>query len=384
MQFEFATATKINFGPGTLAEAASAIKSLGTRTLIVCGSELNRAAPLVQLLTRQGIEYVTFQVFGEPNIFLALNAISLARQQQCDVVIGFGGGSVLDAGKVIAAMLTNRGDLMDYLEVIGRGRKLVRKSAPYIAIPTTAGTGAEVTQNAVLRSPEHQLKVSMRSPLMLPTLAIVDPELTYSMPPAVTASTGLDALTQLIEAFVSSKSNPLVDGICREGILRASRSLNRAYEKGNDLQARTDMSLASLFGGLALANAGLGAVHGLAGPIGGMFPAPHGVICARLLPYAMEANVRNLCEQNPASPCLHRYQEIAQILSGSYSAQIDDGLEWIAKLCESLKVPGLSNFGVSPQDFASIIEKSRQASSMKGNPVTLSNEALIEILDAAL
>jgi alcohol dehydrogenase class IV len=281
-------------------------------------------------------------------------------------------------------MLTNSGDLLDYLEVIGRGREIEHRSAPYIAIPTTAGTGAEVTQNAVLSSPEHRVKVSMRSPLMLPTLAIVDPELTYSTPPDVTASTGLDALTQLMEAFVSNKSNPLTDGFCREGITRAAQSLRKAYENVNDRQAKEDMSIASLFSGLALANSGLGAVHGLAGPIGGMFHAPHGVICARLLPFVLEANIRTLQSQHPESPVLIRYQEIAKIVTGNYSAQVDDGLEWIQRLCRTLIVPGLSNFGLTPHDFSAVVKKSQQASSMKGNPVRLSNEALTEILKASL
>ena len=384
MKFEFATATKIIFGPGSSAEAAPYARSLGKRVLVVCGRNIDRVAKLFLQLEVQGVEVAPFQVSGEPDISLANEGVNLARSRKCDVVIGFGGGSVLDTGKVIAAMLSNPGDLMDYLEVIGRGQKIKHRSAPYIAIPTTAGTGAEVTQNAVLSSPEHRVKVSMRSPLMLPALAIVDPELTYSAPPDVTASTGLDALTQLIEAFVSTKSNPLTDGICREGITRAARSLKRAYQNGNDREARADMSIASLFSGLALANAGLGAVHGLAGPIGGMFPAPHGVICARLLPFVMEANIRALQLQLPESPQLIRYFEIAKMVTGNYSAKVDDGLEWIAKLCESLKVPGLSNFGLTPQDFAAVIEKSSQASSMKGNPVKLSNEGLTEILRASL
>ena len=384
MKFEFATATKIIFGPGSIAEAAPNVKLLKKRVLVVCGRNMNRAELLFRQLKMQEVEFMTLQVSGEPDIALATDGVDFARQKKCDVVVGFGGGSVLDTGKVIAAMLTNSGDLMDYLEVIGKGQKIKQRSAPYIAIPTTAGTGAEVTQNAVLSSPEHRVKVSMRSPLMLPTLAIVDPELTYSVPPDVTASTGLDALTQLMEAFVSNKSNPLTDGICREGIMRAARSLRQAYENGNDQQARADMSLASLFGGLALANAGLGAVHGLAGPIGGMFPGPHGVICARLLPYVMEANIRDLQAQTPESPFLIRYHEIAKILTGNYSAQIEDGLEWVQKLCMTLKVPGLSNFGLTPQDFSAVVQKSQLASSMKGNPVRLSNDILTEILKASL
>ena len=194
----------------------------------------------------------------------------------------------------MAALLTNEGDLSDYLEVVGKGRPLQNPAAPCIAVPTTAGTGAEVTYNAVLGVPDQHVKVSMRSPLMLPRWAIVDPLLTHSMPPELTASTGLDALTQLIEAFVSNKANPLTDGVCREGLQRAGRSLRRAFEDGSDAEAREDMSLASLFSGMALANAKLGAVHGFAGPLGGMTDAPHGVICGKLLPYVMQANVRAL------------------------------------------------------------------------------------------
>lgn len=210
------------------------------------------------------------------------------------MVIGLGGGSVLDAGKAIAALVTNLGNVFDYLEVIGKGQPLVNAPLPFIAIPTTAGTGTEVTRNAVLGSPAHGVKVSLRSPMMLPSLAIVDPELTYGLPPEITASSGLDALTQLIEPFVSVKANPMTDAICREGIRHAAKSLRTVYHNGADASAREGMSLASLFGGLALANAALGAVHGFAGPLGGMLNAPHGAICAKLLPLVMEVNIKVL------------------------------------------------------------------------------------------
>jgi alcohol dehydrogenase class IV len=385
MQFEFATATRILFGNGTIKAVGSIAKDFGRLAMVVGGKNPDRIEPLLEQLKKQGIEFVTFQVSGrEPTTNLALEGVKLARQQKCELVIGMGGGSVIDTGKVIAALITNQDNLMNYLEVIGLGKKLTNPSAPYIAIPTTSGTGAEVTRNAVLKSPEHQVKVSMRSPLMLPRMALVDPELTYSMPPAVTASTGLDALTQLMEAFVSKKSNPLTDGICREGIHRAARSLRRAFENGSEKAAREDMSLASLFSGLALANAGLGAVHGFAGPLGGMFPAPHGVICARLLPFVMETNISALKNRIPNSPALAQFDEIAQILTGNISAKAEDGLEWIVSLCEILKVPSLSEFGLKEEDFQEVIEKSKNASSMKGNPIQLSGEELAGILRKAL
>ncbi len=246
---------------------------------------------------------------------------------EADLVVGMGGGSVIDAAKAIAALLTNPGDPLDYLEVIGRGLPLANACAPMMAIPTTAGTGAEVTRNAVLASPAHRVKVSLRSASMLPDVAIVDPELTLSMPPAVTAATGLDALTQCLEPFVSHLATPLTDGFCREGLARAARSLRRAYHHGSDVAARRDMALASLCGGLALANAKLGAVHGFAGPIGGMFDAPHGAVCARLLPLVMTANVRALEERSPNSPALVRYAEVAKIVTGDADASIADGVD---------------------------------------------------------
>lgn len=384
MRFEFATATRIIFGPGTLQEAAAAAADLGRRPLVVAGSHIERAAPLLDQLRQQGLTPSLFSVSGEPTTVVAQAGVQQAREADCDLVIGMGGGSVLDTGKAIAMLLTNGGEPLDYLEVIGRGQPITKPSAPYIAIPTTAGTGAEVTRNAVLKSPEHRVKVSLRSPLMLPRLAIVDPELTCSMPPAVTASTGLDALTQVLEPYVSHRANPLTDGICREGMQRAARSLRRAYEDGSDAAAREDMAVVSLFGGLALANAGLGAVHGFAGPLGGMFPAPHGIICARFLPLVMEANVRALQARQPDSPALARYDEVARLLTGKAAARAADGVAWVQQLCEALKVPPLSRFGVSEADFDAIIAKARRASSMKGNPIKLTDEELREILRQAV
>ena len=315
---------------------------------------------------------------------MALAGVQKIRQRACDVVIGIGGGSVLDTGKVLAAMLTNKGELIDYLEVIGAARPLERRSAPYIAIPTTAGTGAEVTRNAVLASPEHHVKVSMRHPFMLPLLAVVDPELTHTMPPAITACTGLDAFTQLLEAYVSLQSNPLTDGICREGLQRAARSLRRAYDDGNDAAAREDMCLASLFGGLALANAKLGAVHGFAGPLGGMFKAAHGALCARLLPYVMEANIIALQSRAPESPALIRYADVARILTEKSTALAFDGMAWVQTLCSELNLPPLSAHGVKEADFPTAVAKAKNASSMKGNPVTLTDKELLDILHKAI
>ena len=384
MRFEFATATRIIFGVGTLDQAGKLAAEMGKRAFVVTGREGTREAPVLDALDTQGIASVIFSIAGEPTVASVQQGTRRAQEANCDLVIAIGGGSVLDSGKAVAALMTNSGDLFDYLEVIGQGRPLARHPAPLIAIPTTAGTGAEVTRNAVLASPEHQVKVSLRSPLMLPRLALVDPELSYSMPPDITASTGLDALAQLIEPFVSVRANPLTDAICREGMRRAARSLHHAYEHGDDVEARKDMALASLMGGLALANAGLGAVHGFAGVIGGMFNAAHGAVCACLLPHVMAANIHAVEERNPSSETLRRYDELAQILTGQENATAQAGVQWVRELVEALHVPALSSYGMTPQDLPPVVDKSAVASSMKGNPIQLLPGEMHEILERAM
>lgn len=384
MRFEFATATRIIFGAGTLKEVGPLAAEMGRRAFVVTGKNPERAAPLLADLEAHRVEAVTFTVPGEPTADLVREGTRRAREAGCDLVIGFGGGSALDSGKAVAALLTNEGDVFDYLEVIGKGQPLTRPPVPYIAIPTTAGTGSEVTRNAVIASPEHGVKVSLRSLMMLPRLALVDPELTYSVPPDVTASTGLDALTQVIEPFTCNAPNPLTDAICREGMRRAARSLRRAYERGDDMAAREDMAVVSLFGGLALANARLGAVHGFAGPLGGMFNAPHGAICGRLLPYVMAINVRALQERAPGSEALRRYDEVAQILTGSPRATARDGVAWVQALCEALHVPPLSTYGITPADLPSLVEKTAASNAIKGNAIPLASEEMAEILTRAL
>jgi alcohol dehydrogenase class IV len=384
MRFEFATATKIVFGAGTLREVGAIAKEFGKRVLVVTGHNTTRAGPLLIVL-REAVAVATiFPVAGEPEISTVEQGTALAKKENCELVIGCGGGSALDAAKSIAAMLTNGGKLLDYVEIIGHGNPLTKPSAPFIAIPTTAGTGSEVTRNAVLSSPEHKLKVSLRSPLMLAKVALVDPELTYDLPPTLTANTGLDALTQLIEPFVCLRANPMTDGLCVEGLRRAARSLRVAYNDGKNKLARADMAVASLFGGLALANAGLGAVHGFAGPIGGSFPAPHGAICAALLPHVMGANLHALRQRAPDSEALRRYDEVARLLTGNAKAVADDGMVWVRKLVSDMQIPRLGTYGIKSEHIAELVRKSTQASSMKANPIALTPEELAETLWQAL
>jgi len=384
MHFEFATATRIIFGAGTLQEVGPIAANMGSKALVVTGRTTARAEPLLDILAAQDIDYHTFSVAAEPTTEVAREGTQAARDGDCDFIVGFGGGSVLDTGKAIAALLTNGGDPLDYLEVIGKGQPLTQPAAPYVAIPTTAGTGAEVTRNAVLASPEHRVKVSLRSPLMLPAVALVDSELTHSVPPAVTATTGLDALTQVLEPYVSSRANPLTDALCREALQRAARSLRRVYERGDDAAAREDMALVSLFGGLALANAGLGAVHGFAGPFGGMFHAPHGGVCASLLPHVMSVNVHLLAQLQPQGDILRRYDEVARLLTGDDAATAGGGVSWVQDLCAALQVPSLSTYGLTEDDFPALIEKAAAASSMRGNPVKLTAAQMGAILARAL
>jgi alcohol dehydrogenase class IV len=380
--FEFATANRIIFGAGKLNELSKHIEGNVKRLLLVSGYSSDAIPRVREILSTSNILLAEFQVHGEPTVSVIRAGVSAARD--CDMVIGLGGGSVLDTGKAIAALVTNPGDMFDYLEVIGKGQPLLKAPLPYVAIPTTAGTGSEATRNAVIESPDQNVKVSLRSPAMLPRVALVDPELTYNLPPDVTASSGLDALTQLIEPFVSVKANPLTDTICREGMVHAAYSLRRAYEDGTDIEARQGMSLASLFGGMALANAALGAVHGFAGPLGGMLHAPHGALCARLLPCVMEANIKALETRQPDHPVIARYAEIARILTGETEAMPIDGAEWTAELVKALNIPPLSAYGMSQRNFPEAVEKTMKANSFKGNPIVLEERELTEILEKAL
>ncbi len=384
MRFEFATATRIVFGEGSVKELAPAARSFGERALVVLGKSGLRIAGLTGQLKKEGLAISLFHVSGEPTVETVLSGLEQARNEHCDLVIGIGGGSVIDAGKAIAGLMPNPGQIYDYLEVVGKGKPLTNSSAPYIAIPTTAGTGSEVTRNAVITVTDQRVKVSLRSPLMLPRVAIVDPELAYNLPPEITASTGLDALTQLIEPFLSNAANPMTDAFCREGLRRAARSLRRAYENGNDPHARQDMALASLFGGMALANAKLGAVHGFAGPIGGMFPAPHGAICARLLPLVVEMNLQAIRDRAAQRPDLERFTEMSRLLTSDPNCRAEDGIRWLHDLCAALNVPPLATYGITKSDFSEIIAQAKKASSMKGNPIELMDGELNRIMELAL
>jgi len=382
--FEFATAGRIMAGPGRAQELPEVLAGLGSRVLVVTGADPARHGGLLAGL---GLAAAVFPVAAEPTVELAQAAVGAARRHGADVIAAIGGGSVIDTGKAVAMLLGNGGDPLDYLEVVGSGRGITQPSVPCVAVPTTAGTGAEVTANAVLAVPSHRVKASLRSPLMIPRVALVDPLLTVSCPPSVTAASGLDALTQCLEPFVSIQATPLTDGLAREGLRRAGTGLRAAYADGGDLSARADMALCSLLGGIALANAKLGAVHGLAGVIGGTADVPHGMACAALLAPVVEANVRMLrldAAEPSASGVLDRYAEAARLLTGHPAASIEDGLAWVRETLTLLNVPGLATFGLRVQDAGDIAAKALTSSSMKGNPVPLSHADLKALLLQAL
>jgi alcohol dehydrogenase class IV len=384
LSFELATPARVIFGEGTLREVGKITATFGNRVVIVTGQGGAEPERLFVCLKEHGIDWVQVQIAGEPDIDSVGNAIRTAQSFEANVVIGFGGGSALDTAKAISAMLTNPGDLMDYLEVVGKGQPLLDQAAPCIAIPTTAGTGSEVTRNAVLGVHNQRMKVSMRSSLMLPRVALIDPELTYSLPPAVTATTGMDAITQVLEPYVSMRSNMMTDLFCREGLQNGPQALLRAYKVGEDREARRCMAWTSLMGGLALANSGLGAVHGFASPIGGMFDAPHGAVCARLLAPVMEMNVRALRERSPESPILQRYANAARWITGNETAQVEVAIDWLNELAHELAIPPLSTYGLDQDDIPLIVEKAISASSMKANPIQLTEEELNRVLSTAL
>ena len=383
--FEIATAARVVFGDGAagrIGELAVAIAPQGP-ALFVTGRSVTRTGAVRAALEAAGFALSIVCVEREPTTDDAREAVARARFTRAGAVFAVGGGSAIDLGKAVAALAVHEGEPLDYLEVVGRGLPLTRDPLPFVAVPTTAGTGAEVTKNAVLADPRTRVKVSMRSDRMLPRLALVDPRLTWSVPPAATAATGLDALTQVIEPFVSCAASPFTDGLAREGIVRGARSLRVAFACGDDPHARRDLALTSLFGGMCLANAKLGVVHGFAGPIGGAFDAPHGAVCARLLPVALDVNLRAVRARGTEEQRA-RWDELGRLLTGRPDASADDAITFTTTLVHDVAIPALRAYGVRPGDVPALVERCERASSTKGNPLVLDRVELTEILERSL
>lgn len=390
MRYEFATASRIVVGPGVAAELPDLARRLGSRAMLVTGAGARArggpAADLIARLETTGLVAASIAAAGEPTLADVEAGAAQARAAGCDLVIGIGGGSVLDTAKAVAGLTANAGGALDYLEVVGQGRALERPALPVIAVPTTAGTGSEVTRNAVVTAPTQRSKASMRHASLLPRLALVDSALTHDLPAHVTAASGLDALTQLIEAYVSRRAQPIADGLCLEGISRAAWALRRAYRQPNDAEAREAMATASLLSGLALANAGLGAVHGIAAPLGGGYPAPHGAACAALLPYVTAANLGALRRRDPRGPALARYARVAELLSGpaGQGASLERLVPTLSELVAELRIPQLASYGLAEAGIPALAELAAQASSTKANPIELERAELEEAIAAAL
>jgi alcohol dehydrogenase class IV len=375
--FTFATAGRIVVGAGASEQVSRIASELGRRVFVVLAGHGDAGTPGLAGLPD---ETTVWRWSGEPTVEGVRAGLAAARQARPDVVVGWGGGSVVDLAKAVAVLLHDEVDVLDHLEVIGRGLPLSAVPVPVVAVPTTAGTGAEATANAPILSPEHGVKASLRSPAMLPAVAVVDPALTLTCPPAVTAASGLDALTQCLEALVTPRANPLTDALAREGLARAGRSLHTAFRHGDDLDARTDMSLAALLSGMALANARLGAVHGLAAPLGGRLGAPHGEVCAAVLTATVETNVRALRQRDPGAVALGRYAEAARLLTGNPDAEVEDCARWIADTVSSLGVRPLAALGLASDDHGAVADAALAASSMAGNPVRLTHDEVAGIL----
>ena len=385
MKFEFFMPGRIIVERGGVARLGEFAAPLGKKVLVV------HNGPALLGRVGEALGSIPCEVYrqkGEPTVESVSEALAMARGSGCEVLIGIGGGSAVDTAKATAALLGNGGEPLDYMEVVGRGKKIRRPSYPWIAVPTTAGTGAEATRNAVVGYHAKQFKASIRSELMLPRLALLDAELAVGVPKHVTAASGADALCQVIESYTSVNANPMTDGLAQEGIARAGRSLRRAYDNGSDVDAREDMAIAALLSGIALTNAGLGAVHGFAAPLGGSFTVPHGVVCAALLPHVIRMNVKALRERQPQSAVLGRYATVGRTLTGrrelADERAVDAAVEFIQELAAYMQIPRLREFGITEAAVTPMVELAKRSSSMRYNPVVLTDEELATALLAAL
>jgi alcohol dehydrogenase class IV len=381
--FEFFSVPRVVFGRGVFSRVGELAAPLGRRAFVVSNARGDAVERLSGQLGAAGIVVAVVEQRGEPTVDQVAGLADAAHEHRADVVVGIGGGSAIDAAKAVAGLVANGGHPLDYLEVVGRGQKLARAALPWVAIPCTAGTGAEVTRNAVLGVPEKRFKASLRSEKLLAAVALVDPDLAVAVRPEVTARTGMDALCQCVEAYTSTGATAVTDAIAADGIRRAARALPAAFDDGADIGAREEMALAALYSGMALTNAGLGAVHGFAAPLGAAFPElPHGTICGALLAPVLAANVEALRRADPGHAMLRRYAEIAAWLGeGPDAALAPDAAR---RLAGHVRIPRLGAFGVTPAAVAAIVPLAQKASSMRFNPVALSPETLAQILHEAI
>ena len=390
-KFDYYGVPRIVFGRGQFARAGELAAGLGGPAFFISspggagGGALER---LREMLAAAGVRSAGLPHRGEPTISAVDRLTEAARREGANLLIAIGGGSVIDSAKAVSGLLTNGGSAQDYMETVGAGRKVAKPGIPWIAIPTTAGTGAEVTRNAVVASPQKHFKASIRSEHLLARVALVDPDLSAGAPPEVTAATGMDALSQLIESYTSTGAEPMTDALARAGIPLAARCLPRAYRDGGDLEAREGMALAALWSGICLTNTSLGAVHGIAAPLGACIPAPHGAICAALLSPVIAANVRALRAQSSGHPALARYADIGRAMAEDPAlpdAQaIAACIERTGRLAREVGVTSLGRFGLTREIIPGVATLACRSNSIRANPVKLSEEALAAAMVAAL
>jgi len=382
--FQFARLPKILFGAGRIAELPGIIELYGKRIILVIGknsfTRTKQAAQLFNDFEKTGIEYNLLNVSGEPSAEVIDQAVKRFNNEEINLVVGIGGGSVIDAGKALSAMLYKKEPVKNFLESVGNkehpGTKL-----PYIAIPTTSGTGSEATKNAVISEIRKDgFKKSLRHDNFVPNIAIIDPALTLQCPKNITAASGLDCFTQLIESYLSDKSNEYTDALAIEGFKKVKSSLVSSYENGKDIEARTGMSFAALTSGICLANAGLGVVHGFASSIGGMYNIPHGTICGTLMATCNEINVKDLRKKSDNHIALKKYSSLGKLFLNEKGKKddyyIDGFIQYLFNITLDFRLPGLNELGINEKDIEELCRKT----DIKNNPVKLVLEDLMEIL----
>jgi alcohol dehydrogenase class IV len=376
--FQFMTPTKIVFGPGALEQSLSIVNQYGYSVLLVTGENSQRASIVIDYLLEQNMRYQHLAVSGEPNITMVEEAAAVSRRFKPDMVIAMGGGSAIDMGKSLAAIIPNQGNVYDYVEVVGRNVPLKSNSLPMITIPTTASTGAEVSNKAVLRSAQDQVKVSLRSPNIFPDIAIVDPSLTYTTKASIVSRGAMATFNHLLEAYVCGEPNPLTDMICEQGLKKLSENVIAATVDA-DAKAREQLSFAATLGGIAISNVKLGAAHGLSSSLGGKLNIAHSIITARLAPIVMAENIA-VAQQEGRADIIARYKIVSEIMTKNSHARHDDCIGWAQMMLEQLRLPSLTDYGICQTSFDQVARDALQSNSIKGNPVPLTEQRLIYIL----
>jgi alcohol dehydrogenase len=388
--FSISRLPRIHFGSGRITELPALAAGFGRQVLLITGKhsfcDTPRWSSLIQGLEARAMGWAHITVSGEPSPMLVDEAVARFRGQAIDVVVAIGGGSVLDAAKAIAGLLPHGNSVMDHLEGVGKNVAYRGPSTPFIAVPTTAGTGSEATKNAVLSVQGSEgFKKSFRDECLVPEYALIDPDLLTTCPPELTAADGMDAFTQLLESYLSIKANPFIDALAWSGMGAVKQGLFAAWA-GNEPEAalgRGAMAYAALLSGITLAQVGLGSVHGLASPLGAYFPIPHGVVCGTLVAAATEINIRALQAREPHHPALAKYAQVGRLLTDDDSLGDDAArtalVTLLAEWSDRLQLPRLNRYGVSEKDFPLIVANSR-GSSMQTNPIKLTDSEILAIL----